>query len=485
MMKKGTRVLRDELVASGTAVPLLLYIAQVRSRILFCEDTPHLKLISHLFDTAQDVLMQFTDFLLGSIATIGKQMEASAQLVPSLQSLVRDSGLSLSVAFQLVRPLIRASLSCGDSPDDAPDYLHHWHPFHPETRELVVDYYRSRRIEKIKAAAKAAFDRAELAAICEGKDECGMAVKDFEAIEEQSEPDVWTVLSPEFVILFWTLGLNDLSVPNDRYLLEIRRLKERYSELEKAGTQDDKATASKARRQEATRLLERVKDLQAEFEAQTKHVDAICRVIVKHKDSFIVSSVDESTGNLVTACLPAIDMALQTCVLDRMLLSPCDAIYSIQFFSMLSTADTRNFSSLLFAHRFLGSVTPIMYCCTESEMACLGHSVNEILRIMNQYSTPATEKQFSEDNQRFGLRVDESLYQLLGGTHSTFVLDTSSAINSRPLQLAEWKIIGRQYVDRLTKIILLALASKEYMHLRAVLILLAKVSNVIIHLSYF
>ena len=58
--KKGARILREELIGSGTAVPLLLYIAQIRMRILHHTETPHLKLISHLFDTAQDVLMQFT-----------------------------------------------------------------------------------------------------------------------------------------------------------------------------------------------------------------------------------------------------------------------------------------------------------------------------------------------------------------------------------------------------------------------------------------
>jgi THO complex subunit 2 len=54
------KILREELMTSGTALPMLLFIAQVRSRTLHCTETPQLKLISHMFDTAQDVLMQFT-----------------------------------------------------------------------------------------------------------------------------------------------------------------------------------------------------------------------------------------------------------------------------------------------------------------------------------------------------------------------------------------------------------------------------------------
>ena len=61
--KGAAKILRDSLLSSDAAIPLLLLIAQIRSRILFCTETRELKLISHLYDTAQDVLMQFTDFL--------------------------------------------------------------------------------------------------------------------------------------------------------------------------------------------------------------------------------------------------------------------------------------------------------------------------------------------------------------------------------------------------------------------------------------
>jgi len=60
------------LLTSRTAIPLLLFIAQIRTRIIAgCSDDgsssvkreQQLKLVAHLFDTSQEVLMQFTDFL--------------------------------------------------------------------------------------------------------------------------------------------------------------------------------------------------------------------------------------------------------------------------------------------------------------------------------------------------------------------------------------------------------------------------------------
>ena len=56
--------LRDELINSGTAIPLLLLISQNSTRTLYGVKSNHLKLISYLYDTCQDVLMQFADFLL-------------------------------------------------------------------------------------------------------------------------------------------------------------------------------------------------------------------------------------------------------------------------------------------------------------------------------------------------------------------------------------------------------------------------------------
>lgn len=61
--KKAIRYLRDELIKTATAFPLLYLTSKIRSTIIFNLDTPHLKLVSHMHDVCQDVLMQFTEFL--------------------------------------------------------------------------------------------------------------------------------------------------------------------------------------------------------------------------------------------------------------------------------------------------------------------------------------------------------------------------------------------------------------------------------------
>ena len=63
-----------------------LFVIQCRSRIAYCEETTHLQLISRLFDTAQDVLIQFTDFLVGS----SRDVTPVAKLMPSFASLLSE-----------------------------------------------------------------------------------------------------------------------------------------------------------------------------------------------------------------------------------------------------------------------------------------------------------------------------------------------------------------------------------------------------------
>ena len=66
--KKAAAELRAVLMSSRTAIPLLLFIAQIRTNILGDGDSlpnksSQLKLLAHLFDISQEVLMQFTEFL--------------------------------------------------------------------------------------------------------------------------------------------------------------------------------------------------------------------------------------------------------------------------------------------------------------------------------------------------------------------------------------------------------------------------------------
>ena len=74
---------------------------------------------------------------------------------------------------------------------------------------------------------------------------------------------------------------------------------------------------------------------------QTYHVEAVKTLMESLKDQFF-SHVTSNFGIIV-------DSVMQHCVLDRVLLSPIDAVYCTQYAVLLNTLEVRTYtSSVLF-----------------------------------------------------------------------------------------------------------------------------------------
>lgn len=349
-VKRAIRVLRDELMNSQIAIPMLLYIAQIRSKILHCTNTNQLKLISYLFDTAQEVLMQFTgdcnesvldiliynllfEFIADFLVAGAKSVQTIAELMPSMSSLLNESGLTLSVAFQLVRPIVRAALQCGDQPSDAPDYLRDWHPFGDTMLSLV---------------------RNNLPA------------------------QTWDVISPDVLITFWSLGLYDLSCPVSRYEIELARLGEKYSECEsknQGGGAAQNYRSNNLRTQEMNRILDAKRSLTNELEEQRTHVAKLRKILLKRKVSYCLTTHHKDWSK-------SIEALLQHCVLDRILMSTADAVYSVRFFTLLHDIETPHFSTIAYCYSMITTVSPLLFCATESEATFLGYALSYLLQII-------------------------------------------------------------------------------------------------------
>jgi THO complex subunit 2 len=342
--KKAVRVLRDTMLSSGTALPLLLFIAQSRSNILYQTSegsTSQLKLISYLYDTCQDVLMQFTDFLLSSGANSnGKGAESLVDVMPPMRYLLSDIGLAIPIAFQLVRPLVRAALQYGDNPATAPPNLQQWHPFSQEMKEVVC----------------------------------------------QSLPaDIWCAISPELYLTFWSLSLYDVFLPKVKYENEIRRLKDKYSELDQKTMATSTASSStnedrlinKQRRSDMTKLLNLTNALKEELDNQRRHIDVIRGMILNFKGSYLTHVTSELSPKTT-------EYIMQYCLYSRVILSPTDAIFCSQFFMLLHSLETPGFSTIHFIDKTMKTVAPLIFCSTEYEASFIGFYINDLLEICNR-----------------------------------------------------------------------------------------------------
>jgi hypothetical protein len=351
--KKATGILRDELIGSQTAIPLLLFIAQVRSRLLHDAASTQLKLISHLYDTAQDVLMQFTEFLVGG----AKSLESIASLMPDLSVLLDEVGLAVPVAFQLVRPLLRAALQSGVDPAAAPAHLQRWHPFGTHITALV---------QSLKPA------------------------------------EMWQHMSQRLFIIFWSLGLYDIRVPVARYETEIKRLKDRYTEVDNKKLTGTAASLGitpaelskqvKARESELKLLLQKVADLTDDLVKQKKHVEQIKDIMRSEQDTFFRASVGEETASALESAPPALtpEDAVSACItqhllFQRLLMSPIDAVYCTQFAFLLHEMQTPLFSTLHLLDRTIRIITPLIFCSTEAEASFVGYALLDLLQVVNRW----------------------------------------------------------------------------------------------------
>ena len=80
------------------------------------------------------------------------------------------------------------------------------------------------------------------------------------------------------------------------------------------------------------------------------------------------------------------EQLIQHCVYPRMLMSPADSVYSFQFFTYLNELDTPGLDIISFYDRVFRSMTPLIFCSTESEAAFIGYGVNEVLAVHNSWS---------------------------------------------------------------------------------------------------
>ena len=428
----AARALREALVLSETAIPLLLLIAQNRSRILFCTDTPQLKLVSHLYDTAHDVLMQFTDFLVAG----ARWIEDIAKLMPPMRSLLGETGLAVPVAFQLVRPIMRAALqrwpdplsmgegqgeaSAGDSAlataatvsssrkkeKEADLILRPWHPFGKEMVSAVRDHLLRQEERDARSAEQAAKEAAELAALLQqGTDpDHVLMTTDLPITVPAPQPSVWSVLSPEIYLLFWSLSLYDVVVPSDKYDCEIRRLRERNKALmtQSAATKSSSSSSSmnmgsaavqdkaaiKARQDEMTKCLNAMSDLTNEMGEQAKHVAAIRAMVTDQRMSYFQSHLTGQSVNNTHNGSFIVDYLMQHCVLDRVLMSPVDAVYGTHFGLLLHNVEMPLYSTIQFLHKSVVCITPLVFCSTEAEAGFLGFALNETFKLLNHWTAP-------------------------------------------------------------------------------------------------
>jgi hypothetical protein len=356
--RKSSVILREELIKSGAALPLLLFIAQLRNNLLFDSEMRHLKLISHLYDTAQDLLIQFTDFLVAE----AKSMEYIANMMPPIDDLISEIGLSVPVVFQLTRPLLRAALqallSGGNDSEQLPEYLKPWNPFGQNIQQKI-----QLMLEGVSSSAPSS---------------------------SSSSSEESATFSHDLFILFWTLSSYDIYVPLDRYQLENKRIKDRFSELDnrKDGqmainmSSAEYAKWAKTKDAEMKSLMISMTALQDELNAQKRHIECTKEILADRRDRFFQSSAGGDSSE--TGHEPMDDF-LQSLVFRRVMMSPLDSVYCTKFARLLHDLPAQSFSLVDFYQKTFEYLLPLMFSCTECEATFCGYALADCLAVITRW----------------------------------------------------------------------------------------------------
>ena len=200
-----------------------------------------------------------------------------------------------------------------------------------------------------------------------------------------------------------------------------------------------------------------MKDLTEEYNSQRKHVEQVRLLIAAQNQSYFKQH-QEDEERLVNT-----DALLQYCVHDRMLMSPLDAVYCSKFYLALHELNTPRFCTVSYVDKVTRTILPLLFCSTESEAAYIGYSLVCLLQVLSKwysdkavYDTEAAAVIGFATKHDYGTINDDGVEKI---THDQF-----------KEKFASW----HQQVQR---VVLSALSSKEYIHIRSALIFLSRVSK--------
>ncbi|KAJ1021191.1 hypothetical protein NDA16_003977 [Ustilago loliicola] len=476
--RSGQRLLRA-LVESRLSVPLLILVAQQRQACIHLvpESEAHLKYLGNLYDSCQEVLLQYVEFLFNHLETTDY-----ASLVPSLRHLCVRFGIEPAMAFYIARPKLvhsmkqveaaeaaerlRAELTASRTKPKASTEGNETKKDDAETAaepngDDDVDMEDAEPIP-VKKEEEMATDNADSKAV--GAEVANAVNGAHEEEDASNAPEPWhrglldaieaakdmlpetahSSLGVPFYVTFWQLSLADISVPIDRYQQEVKRLNALIRE-----------TAVEDQRK---RLQDNVAQLNAEMKDQMKSHEVTRKRLVVEKDHWFANSADRST---------IVQQMIQYCLFPRALLSPTDAILAGKFIRTAHNLGTRNFSSLTAYDKiFVDHIAAVIFSSTENEARNYSRFLYTILADLGPWHRQAE------------IYAKEAIGQKLPGFQMRWQ-DRHGGEEIPQGDLLTWdqfRLIFCKWQDCLQRTFKTCLSSKEYMRIRNAIIVMTRIS---------
>ena len=387
--RKASQHLRSVLQEGDLGVIILILLSQIRSRVLYSKpsDTTkeHVKVIGNKYDDCEAVMCLLLEYLSDS-SDDSNAKEKFAASMPSLSELHEMYGVDTSVSWMLCRPLVRKSL------------------FYMDDSKLA-----NKASEGEPPAYLKPFTSSEMTGTYQG------------LLPESA----WKHITPKLFEMFFSLAVYDISCPEERYKVDIDRLKkdcERLVQLQKGGAaaagqmavlaaQATAAGGSIAQVRQATaftethaaelaRLKRNVDQLTKDFQRQQKRCKLVRSKLEALKESLCTAS-GEGEGSNSSMFAPSF---MTFCLYPRCFLSPEDALFCAHFLKLLHKLKMPGFMTIELIDNIVNAVTGSLYCMTEDEAGNCAIFFNEIWKSANSWRY---------DNDAFASELKDTVSRLL------------------------------------------------------------------------
>jgi len=368
--KSASRFMKA-LLRSNMASQLLINIAQYRQSAIFQlpEDEAHIKYLATVVDDSQQALVQYIELLRHNLSA--EEFDAR---VPSIPSLMADSGLDANVAFLIGRASLTYYLTgrgdkmpvkqAVDVEGDVPIELN------DSSRGAIAPGISSDQMVLDSAETIEASPGQLAPPLVQGQSSdrfLDVLNPIIEAVKNLLPPSIWNTISPEFFVLFWALQTGDLDVPIDSYKAEFAKLDKERDDLKR--DRSDMSRVGANRKEAKMAAIERLsKELPDEASICKERVTKTKLLLVKQSPIWFNSSAKPSA---------IIDTLIEECLLPRILLSPGDADFCHRMIRFLHYNRVSNFKlSDLYNRLFnVNRLRSMIFGCTVREAEFLGRFI--------------------------------------------------------------------------------------------------------------
>jgi len=383
--RSGKRLMQA-LINAKLAGRLLINIAQYRQSAIYkpSEDGAHIKYLATVVDDAHQVLNQYLDLLRSNL-----DPEQFDSHVPDIASLMKDFGLDVSLAFMIGRAGLAFQMSNPKSAGAASQAEDSATATTQGSQAIVVDAEGDIAMNGDKTVDSALTTEDKMAVDekdAADTDNNGSAATSgrkndpmldvlqplIASVQTTAPEDVWRMISPQFFVIFWSLQLGDMAVPQPRYLAEHDRLKKQAEDVMRDRTDMTRAGMNK-KNEKRDALLDVAKTIREEMLTHAERNQKTKLRLLKHAGTwFPVADPDVNTTS---------DILLEQCLLPRLLLSAADTEYCFKMIKFLHENRAPNFKLQSLYTRFFhpNRLRDLIFTCTVREAEYFGRFLKCIL----------------------------------------------------------------------------------------------------------